>query len=140
MQSYEIFLIVLEISRFLLKKEQDDRLLIVIEKQKDPKTSVDGKIPDLLDSRRCEVGSINTINMERAYCDSRGPEMHISSNRIIGLLEMISCNKIESVILHSIMVCLWKILAPNKGKFKKQKKRVCLVIDSSYDSKSVVFF
>jgi hypothetical protein len=50
MQSYEIFLIVLEISRFLLKKEQDDRLPPLIEKQKDPKTSVDGKIPDLLDS------------------------------------------------------------------------------------------
>ena len=138
MQTYEIFLIVLEISRFLLKNGQDDNFLTVIERQKDPKTSVVGSIPDFLDIQRCEVGSINTINTERAYCDSRGPEMHISSNGTIWLLEIISRDKIESLILQSIMVYLWKILAPNRGEFKKRKKRVCLVLDSSYDSKSVV--
>ena len=37
MQTYEIFLIVLEISRFLLKNGQDDNFLTVIERQKDPK-------------------------------------------------------------------------------------------------------
>jgi hypothetical protein len=65
--------------------------------------------------------------------------MHISSNRTIWLLEIIYRNKIESFILKSIMVCIWKILALNKGKFKKRKKRVCLLFDISYDSKSVVF-
>ena len=73
--------------------------VVVIERQKDPKTSVVGSIPDFLDIQRCEVGSINTINTERAYCDSRGPEMHISSNGTIWLLEIISRDKIAAALV-----------------------------------------
>ena len=100
MQSYEIFLIVFEISRFLLKNGHEDHLIPVIENQKHTMGSLTSYILYVLDSKRSTFVLTRHMMPVKERCKARDPIHRAYLNRKIRALKTMHLYKLQHLLMH----------------------------------------